>query len=110
MAQPRRKKLDLLRSGKGETRYLEIKKSLSDELRRRRAAKHLTQAEVARALATSQSRFARSIHITATTGRSSDSEPIEKVRHRLEAHRGKRVANVTREPDRAARYSGVRRA
>ncbi len=59
MAQPRRKKLDLLRSGKGETRYLEIKKSLSDELRRRRAAKHLTQAEVARALATSQSRFAR---------------------------------------------------
>jgi transcriptional regulator with XRE-family HTH domain len=59
MAQPRRKKLDLLRSGKGETRYLEIKKSLADELRRRRAAKHLTQAEVARALATSQSRFAR---------------------------------------------------
>ncbi len=59
MAQPRRKKLDLLRSGKGETRYLEIKKSLADELRRRRASKHLTQAEVARALATSQSRFAR---------------------------------------------------
>jgi len=59
MAQPRRKKLDLLRSGKGEARYLEIKKSLAEELRRRRAAKHLTQAEVARALATSQSRFAR---------------------------------------------------
>jgi len=59
MGQPRRKKLDFLRSGKGEARYLEIKKSLADEVRRRRAAKHLTQAEVARALATSQSRFAR---------------------------------------------------
>jgi predicted XRE-type DNA-binding protein len=59
MAQPRRRKLDLLRSGKGEARYLEIKKSLADELKRRRAARHWTQAEVARALATSQSRFAR---------------------------------------------------
>ena len=59
MAQPRRRKPDLLRSGKGEARYLEIKKSLADELKRRRAARHLTQTEVARALATSQSRFAR---------------------------------------------------
>ncbi len=55
----RRKSETLIRPGKGESRYLEIKSSLARELRRRRAAKHLTQAEAARVLATSQSRFAR---------------------------------------------------
>ena len=48
-----------MKSGKGEARYLEIKASLAEELKRRRAGKHLTQAEAAQALATSQSRFAR---------------------------------------------------
>jgi len=60
MAHVRRRRSEtLIKSGKGESRYLEIKTALAGELRRRRAAKHLTQAEAARVLATSQSRFAR---------------------------------------------------
>lgn len=55
----RRRPEPLVKSGKGEARYLEIKASLAEELKRRRAGKHLTQAEIAQALATSQSRFAR---------------------------------------------------
>ena len=60
MATTKRRRADpLVSSGKGGARYLEIKKSLADELKRRRAARRLTQGEVARLLATSQSRFAR---------------------------------------------------